>query len=269
MSKFSKSAVRKIRERFLQGEDVGDIAKSYHVSYSKIYSIIRGRTYTEFTGGVDLREDDLTPRLSNGEVMEIREKYKSGSTVKELMVEYDISETNVKNLLTGKTYWKISGGKDILKGRRKKSHASKTTARKVRNIIADYAEDKLTIREISLKREIAENTVTKILKGITHKNITDGIDRTKIIPEGKNFHVVFYEHIGYDWQSEYRDIFRSKQAADKFIEEHEKEMENVNGVIHVNFNRKEMSEKDLRAILTVNEYCDLFPIVKGILDKYS
>jgi hypothetical protein len=294
--KLDNEVVKEIRERFLMGEEVGEMAKEYNVSYNIIYSIIRGTSYPEVTEGVDLKKGKINPRFSREEVISIRDEYKLGFSVEDLAVEYDRTHNDIINLLSGRTYTHITEGKNILKkkktGRNKKVVEKKVREKKkdfakkkekklgvidnygnpssgrIRDIISDFTENNMTVREICLNRKVSGKTVRNILKGITYKNVTGGIDLTLEIPLERIFYVVYYEHIGDDWQTEYYEVFRSKKEAERFIEEHKREMEDVGGVRWVEFRTEEATEEGLKSMLTFKDYYEMFPLYKEEIDKY-
>ncbi|NUJ17457.1 hypothetical protein FKN04_12815 [Bacillus glycinifermentans] len=82
-----------------------------------------------------------------------------------------------------------------------------------------------------------------------------------------SYFIVYYTHHGSDWKSDYREIFKSEKEARDFKIEHKEEMKDVEGIECIDFLIKEKTEKQLRGELTVNEYCELFPEFKKMLDE--
>ncbi|MEX0596628.1 MAG: hypothetical protein WD512_09015 [Candidatus Paceibacterota bacterium] len=79
--------------------------------------------------------------------------------------------------------------------------------------------------------------------------------------------VACYTHYGDDWSSHYKDVFEDEEEAKKFEAEHKEEHKDVNGIEHIDFYYSYETEKQLRSTLTVNEYIQLFPNVKEMLDN--
>lgn len=79
--------------------------------------------------------------------------------------------------------------------------------------------------------------------------------------------VVYYTHYGDDWETDYKEVFKNEEEAKQFEIEHREEHKNVNGIEYIEFNYSFENEKELRNTLTVNEYIQLFPDVKELLDN--
>lgn len=82
------------------------------------------------------------------------------------------------------------------------------------------------------------------------------------------FYIAYYIHYGDDWHTNYHQAFKTENEANDFEKEHRKEMKDVNGIEYIEFTITKRTEKQLRSRLTVNEYCELFPDVKKIIDEY-
>lgn len=109
-SKLSDDEVIRIRERYyINGETTKEIYEDFKDKYSLsgFTKIITGESYTHLPIPEKSKKcKKRLPRLSREEVVELREKFKNGSSLKELKVgKYsEYSDSNFRNMLTGRTY---------------------------------------------------------------------------------------------------------------------------------------------------------------------
>ncbi len=110
-----------IREDYAEGGSTQmDIADRFGVSQYTVSSVLLGKTYAD--AGGPIRSPD-SPRvngrsLSPAQARQMREDYARGNvTQRELVKRYNVSETSVSNVLTGKSY--VDAGGPIATAKRK------------------------------------------------------------------------------------------------------------------------------------------------------
>lgn len=108
------AAVLAIRQRYVAGERVRDLAQEHGVADSSISNIITGRTWKHVGGPVDpapLMQGARYRRspLTDGMVEAIRARYTAGETAGALARDYGVSRGTVRDIVTGRT-WKHVGG---------------------------------------------------------------------------------------------------------------------------------------------------------------
>lgn len=82
----------------------------------------------------------------------------------------------------------------------------------------------------------------------------------------RSFFVVFYTHFWDDWSTDYIEVFETENQAVYFRNNHDVEMENVEWIEGISYLIEEKTEKQLRSILSVEEYCTIFSEFKLLLD---
>ena len=109
-SKLTDDQVISIRNRYyINGETTKEIYNDYKDQYSLsgFTKIIIGESYTHLPiPEKSIKCKKKLPKLTKEEVINLRNRYNNGETVKELRIgKYkDYSESNFRNMLTGRTY---------------------------------------------------------------------------------------------------------------------------------------------------------------------
>lgn len=81
------------------------------------------------------------------------------------------------------------------------------------------------------------------------------------------YYVLWTTHYGDDWESTHKEIFATLDEVEEHKIEHQKEMQNVSGIENIEFKLEEKTDKQLREILTVKEYCKLHPELNLVLKQ--
>lgn len=105
----SDTQVIEMRERRWAGESIKSLAQLFGLSNNRINDICQGKTYTGIIGG-PITTTGRTGKLLIAEVVAIRERYARGEiTMRELGKEYNLSESAISYICSGKRY-KDDGG---------------------------------------------------------------------------------------------------------------------------------------------------------------
>lgn len=109
VSKLTNKDVREIVARFNNGESGRAIAADYDIGSSVVHNIMSGKTWSHLTGIQKGKTPDYTRRsrrtkLTDSEVVAIRERYRSGEDQDLLAAEYGLTATSIRNLVSGRTF---------------------------------------------------------------------------------------------------------------------------------------------------------------------
>jgi len=82
------------------------------------------------------------------------------------------------------------------------------------------------------------------------------------------YYLLYITEYGDDWEDTNKELFKTTEDRQKRIERHRVDIRHVHGIEGSDYETQDVDEKELRCILTVDEYCDLFPGVKELLDQF-
>jgi len=115
-AKLTERDVVEIRERHCSGGPVSELASEFGVGQATIYDIVAGKTWTHIGGPIRTRsreeprnEGGPNAKLTEDEVVQIRERHCSGEPISELASEFGVSQTAIRNIVKGRT-WRHVGG---------------------------------------------------------------------------------------------------------------------------------------------------------------
>jgi len=115
-SKLTIFEILRIRRTYDKGgKNTYELAKQYNVSQLLISKIIRGVAWKHIGG--PLKQSTPITRLTNREVIEMRELYQKGSTTHELAIKFDRYDSTIERVVFGKTHKNLPGpikGKDYV-----------------------------------------------------------------------------------------------------------------------------------------------------------
>jgi len=105
-------------------------------------------------------------KLTEAEVVTIRERHAAGETRRALALEYGLAVSSVGRIVTGQK-WPHAPGPIVAKGTR--GRLSKADATEIRRL---YREEKLFQWEIAERFDTSQGNVSSIIRGKTHKEVT-------------------------------------------------------------------------------------------------
>ncbi|TFW53165.1 hypothetical protein ES895_09980 [Bacillus sp. 007/AIA-02/001] len=175
-SKLTQKGVQDIIILLKIGVTIPKIAKIYQLSRDTIWDIRNGESWVHVTGGkvnklnIPLRGEDVpTAKLTDKTAIEIVERYKKGARRKDLVKEFGIANTTLRELLAGNTWAHITGGKKV--EREVVVGLNRENAKKV----IELYKQGWTQREISKELDVAPTTIFHLLNGNTWSSLTGGI----------------------------------------------------------------------------------------------
>jgi len=105
-SKLTEQDVINLRNEFSSGNiSMNKLAQKFEVSAGQIRRIVTGKRWKYLTGGKSLSTKYGAAKLTEDEVVEIREKYASGETIDNLITNYSISRTAITRIVKRES-WK-------------------------------------------------------------------------------------------------------------------------------------------------------------------
>ena len=109
VSKLTNRDVLEIVARFNKGESGRVIAADYDIGSSVVHNVMKGKTWSHLTGIQKGRTPDYTRRswrtdLTDRDVVAIRERYRNGEDQDLLATEYGLTDTSIRNLVSGRTF---------------------------------------------------------------------------------------------------------------------------------------------------------------------
>jgi hypothetical protein len=171
-AKLTPESVIDIRTRYATGTSAALLGKEYGVMPGTIYSVVHGLSWTHVGGpitpkkrGVLKGENHPRTRLTDLQVVAIREAYAKGRSLNGLAKDYQTNKGSVTNIVSGKTF-KDSGGPITRKGvsRGEALPQSKLTEADVRTIKSLAAEG-LSQLKIAQRLSVSRSLVGLILSG--------------------------------------------------------------------------------------------------------
>jgi len=117
-SKLTVFEVLRIRRIYAKrGKNTYELSKQYNVSQILISQIIRGVSWKHVGG--PLKQSTPGKRLTNKEVIEMRELYQKGSNTHELAIKFDRYDSTIERVVFGKTHKNLSGPIALIKRKEK------------------------------------------------------------------------------------------------------------------------------------------------------
>ncbi len=170
-AKLTNEEVIHIRQRYKDGETVGQIQEDYKELYpnkESLQQIISGVHY-KTVGNIPTQKDKILSRgkLTEQQVKEIRKKQASGKSSTQLSKEYNLSVSSILDIVHYRTY-KVILDDEPIEQRRRASY--RMTPEQVKEIRQKAAEG-ISVWVLCQEYHFGPSAIEKCIKRQTYKNI--------------------------------------------------------------------------------------------------
>lgn len=175
LSKKTWIEINEIREKEKRGRSIVNLAVEYGLSTKAIVNIVKNKSWFDkgyipsYTGS-DRCESNSHAVRTWKEINEIREKYKRGKEINDLVKEYNCPKTSMYKIISNKSWYdseyqkwiEVSGNEMIHKKRCESVWTSKHTLEEITEIREKY-KNGVSVGEISKEYKIYNASVYKII----------------------------------------------------------------------------------------------------------
>ena len=151
------------------------IAKKYNVKLDAVTRIRHRKTYTHLSEGKELKQDARIfnkTKLSKDDVRDICDRLLSGESLERIAKDYNVYPSTIIRIKSGKSHKYITESPEF---KNAIAELDKAKEEKIRNIVIDYKQKGLTVREIMEKYKMPKATVYKIVTGSRFRELTKDI----------------------------------------------------------------------------------------------
>jgi len=156
--------VVEIRERYAKDERQVDLAETFGISQRQISMIVLGKSWTTAGGPIAKRKISQRNRLTNEQVVEMRERFHAGETLATLSEGFQIHEASAYRIVNGDTHPNAGGPV------RNKTEWTQLTDAEVIEIRERAAQG---VRQNALAREfkLTPTAVNRIVRGLSYQDL--------------------------------------------------------------------------------------------------
>lgn len=107
-AKLTEESVRNLCKDYEAGANIPELVEKYGISNSRVWKIINGYAWIDVTGGKSIArvKKRTIPRET---ILKIRKEYASGDLQRVIAERYGITQSQVSEIISNKTYKKYKG----------------------------------------------------------------------------------------------------------------------------------------------------------------
>lgn len=105
-TKLKEDDVRDIRQRYQNGETLQSLSRAYEITLGSLSPMVRGKTWKHVAGAAPAKREPRA-KLTEDQVLLIRQEYKEGVKQADLCRKYGISKGTMSELVRGKIWQNI------------------------------------------------------------------------------------------------------------------------------------------------------------------
>lgn len=183
----TNSIVKELRIRVGNGEQIAHVASEFNVSQSTARNAVYGRTWTHIPGALPkpvtpnwaVGEDSSNARLTEEQVVAMRQRRLQGATFQVIADEFGVNDTTAWGVIRGRRWDHVPGAitsDEFSRTPDKWNPSVKLTRDDVIAIRHRYKVGGITYEELALQYSVSVTTVGNAVTGKTWKHIREGLD---------------------------------------------------------------------------------------------
>lgn len=166
-SKLEEKDILRIKSLIVDGLSNQEISDLFGVSRANISHIRLGKSWRHV--GEDVSHIPSVKRLSNKNILDIKEMIKNGIEQEEIAIKYGVNRVTISNIKMNKIYSEV--GEDVSLIKKPMERNGKLNEEKVREIKMLLKEKKLRQKDIAAIFNVSHSTINSISNNTTWKKV--------------------------------------------------------------------------------------------------